>query len=220
MKNIHGWCVPDADTYVARKHGDKFGRYQRKDLAKAISFVRNRTFALDIGGHIGTSAVYFAGIFGRVVSFEPAADTFECLTTNIQAFGVKNVECRNFALSDAPGQAQLMSYPRDPGNVGARFLGEGEGVEVRRLDDFGFPGPDFVKIDVEGWESRVLLGGKATILQSRPVIMFEVRGLSDRLGADIPTPQSVLAAWGAQCLLQLSGDEVWGWADTALPAGG
>lgn len=212
MQNIAGWCVPDADTYVARKHGDRFGRYQRKDLRQAVSFVRRRGFALDIGGHIGTSAVYFAGLFERVISFEPAADTFECLVANIQAFGVKNVECRDVALSDAPGAARLMSHPRDPGNVGARFLGEGEGVEVRRLDDFGLPGPDFVKIDVEGWESRVLLGGKATLLQSRPVIMFETRGLAERLGAEIPTPQEVLSAWGATCLLALSGDEVWGWA--------
>ncbi len=209
--------MPDADTYVARKHGNKFGRYQRKDLDKAISFVKQRKFALDIGGHIGTSAVFFASLFERVVSFEPAPDTFECLVTNVRAFGVKNVECRNFALSDTAGRARLMSYPRDPGNVGARFLGEGEDVEVRRLDDFGLTGADLVKIDVEGWESWVLLGGKTTILQSRPVIMFEVRGLSDRLGTDIPTPQDVLASWGAQCLLQLSGDEVWGWEGSTSP---
>lgn len=220
MKNVNGWCVPDADTYVERKPGDRFSRYQRTDFIRAIAFVRQKTFALDIGGHIGTSAVYFASVFERVVSFEPAADTFECLAANIQAFGVRNVECRNFALSDAPGKARLMSYPRDPGNVGARFLGEGEGVEVRRLDDFGFTGPDFVKIDVEGWESRVLLGGRETILRSRPVIMFEMRGLSERLGTDVPSPQELLASWGARRLLQLSGDEVWGWEDAAAPSGG
>lgn len=220
MKSIHGWCVPDADTYVSRKLGDQIAQYQRKDLLAAVSYVKSRKLAIDIGGHIGTSAIFLASLFDKVISFEPAQDTFECLVENVRHFKATNVECQNVALAQSAGRASLVSYPRDPGNVGARFIGEGDTVKVERLDDFGLIDVDFVKIDVEGAESLVLLGAEATLLQSRPVIMFEVRGLAGRLGPAIPTPQEQLASWGATCLLQMSGDEIWGWDNRGLAPGG
>jgi FkbM family methyltransferase len=44
--------------------------------------------------------------------------------------------------------------------------------EVKRLDDFNLK-PCFIKMDVQGFEYEVLLGGLNTIRSSRPVILME-----------------------------------------------
>jgi FkbM family methyltransferase len=168
MQEIHGWKVPDADTYVSRKLGARVADYQRHDLARATSFVAQRRLALDSGGHIGTSANQLSRLFRRVVTFEPAADTFACLIENMSSMALSNVEAHNLALADKPGTAALVPYSRDPGNVGARSLVVGNDVVVACLDDFDFTDLDFVKIDVEGFESLVLWGGAFNSLPRAP----------------------------------------------------
>ena len=46
-------------------------------------------------------------------------------------------------------------------------------VEVRTLDSFGFEDVGFIKIDVEGFEREVLMGGIQTILKSKPILYIE-----------------------------------------------
>ena len=45
-------------------------------------------------------------------------------------------------------------------------------IEVKTLDDFQIK-PDFIKIDVEGFEYQVLLGAEETIRNSRPILLVE-----------------------------------------------
>ena len=46
-------------------------------------------------------------------------------------------------------------------------------VPQRTLDSFEFTNIDLIKIDVEGGELEVCLGGYNTIVKSNPVVMFE-----------------------------------------------
>jgi FkbM family methyltransferase len=52
-------------------------------------------------------------------------------------------------------------------------------VSIRKLDSFRLQ-PGFIKIDVEGYESEVLVGSKKTIEEHRPIIMLE-NGDSERV---------------------------------------
>ena len=47
-------------------------------------------------------------------------------------------------------------------------------VKTKKLDSFTFPKIDFIKIDVEGHEKEVLLGGKETILKYLPKMYIEI----------------------------------------------
>ena len=47
-------------------------------------------------------------------------------------------------------------------------------IETRTLDDFSFFAIDFMKIDVEGHEDKVLYGAEQTIKKHKPLIYIEV----------------------------------------------
>lgn len=51
--------------------------------------------------------------------------------------------------------------------------GQMKEVPVFRLDDFGLEDVDYIKVDVEGFERKVLLGGQKTISAFRPLIVIE-----------------------------------------------
>ena len=45
-------------------------------------------------------------------------------------------------------------------------------VEIKTLDSFQLK-PEFIKIDVEGFEYQVLLGSEETIKKNRPILLIE-----------------------------------------------
>jgi hypothetical protein len=47
-------------------------------------------------------------------------------------------------------------------------------VETKTLDSFDFPKIDFIKMDVEGYEEKVIAGGMNTILKHLPKIYMEI----------------------------------------------
>eukprot|EP00812_Abedinium_dasypus_P011214 NODE_4786_length_641_cov_212.269625.p3 GENE.NODE_4786_length_641_cov_212.269625~~NODE_4786_length_641_cov_212.269625.p3 ORF type:complete len:137 (-),score=44.76 NODE_4786_length_641_cov_212.269625:213-623(-) len=71
--------------------------------------------------------------------------------------------------------SQGYSESKDSGRSWTLFYeeGDGEDVEVRRLDDFTFPSLRLLKIDVEDMEAEVVEGARRTILQHRPTIWAE-----------------------------------------------
>jgi hypothetical protein len=74
-------------------------------------------------------------------------------------------------------------------------------VPAKRLDDvvreLGLPRVDFIKIDVEGHELRVLRGAEATMRTLRPVLLMELQDAS--LRPQRATPDEIvtlLHEWG------------------------
>lgn len=134
----------------------------------------------DVGGNIGTTALAFAEVVpdGRVHVFEPAPDMLAALRTNIALSGFGNITVHPCGLSDAPGRAHLqVAIAGNPGSAYATQTATGEhDIQLRTLDDAlaDEPRVDFLKIDVEGLELKVLRGGQQLISRHRPAILFEV----------------------------------------------
>ncbi|MEM9291328.1 MAG: FkbM family methyltransferase [Acidobacteriota bacterium] len=143
---------------------------------------------LDVGANLGLFTLRAAGRVtdsGRVFAFEPSAKTFQRLHQDVERNGLHWVQAIQAALSDAPGQATLhaSSSGWDAWNsLGAPAEGDGyaqEEVELITLDAFLEEHPAaaraaLIKLDVEGWESRVLTGGGSLFASAEaPTLLVE-----------------------------------------------
>lgn len=139
---------------------------------------------LDVGANIGCTAILFGDMAEQVHAFEPSPTTFRYLQENVQANGVDNVQLHNFGLG-AEAAATTITFA--PNNRSGGFVSDqtkanadhlNEQIEIRTLDQvldsMTLAPPDFIKIDVEGFEGHVLRGAAATLQRHRPVVVLEL----------------------------------------------
>jgi FkbM family methyltransferase len=143
---------------------------------------------VDVGANVGLYSVIagrLVGKTGAVYAFEPCKSTFDKLVENVTLNRLNNVSCHCVALSDQCGEAtmkvSLDGY--DAWNsfvqplVGVDFTAEV--VETITWDEFSDAYAlvgriTMMKIDVEGWETRVLAGGARTFHRpDAPVLQVE-----------------------------------------------
>ncbi len=123
---------------------------------------------VDVGANVGTYAMVLArhvGANGKVIAIEPHPVTHARLKFNCAASGFAQV--RLVAAAAGPSDSELM-IETDGDNLGASHIvtgaPAGNAIKVpslrlqRILDDAGVCRVDALKIDVEGFEDRVLTG--------------------------------------------------------------
>jgi FkbM family methyltransferase len=129
---------------------------------------------LDIGANIGNHAVYFSKfIFDKVYAFEANQKNFALLEENkkINDLGDDKLMIYHTALSD--GHYNFKSQDVSE-NMGGSKVIEGSGELITsKIDDYELPKIDFIKIDVEGHELKVLKGADNLIKRDFPEIMLE-----------------------------------------------
>ncbi|THD54832.1 MAG: FkbM family methyltransferase [Bradyrhizobium sp.] len=123
---------------------------------------------VDVGANVGTYAMVLArhvGASGKVIAIEPHPVTHARLAFNRSASGFTQVQL--VAAAAGPSDGELM-IATDGDNLGASHIVSGDrpgnAIKVpslrlqRILDDAGADHVDALKIDVEGFEDRVLTG--------------------------------------------------------------
>jgi FkbM family methyltransferase len=150
------------------------------DLAELLRLYRVET-VFDIGANAGMSGRYFRnlGFTGKIVSFEPVGRYYKLLTR--EAAGDALWTCENAAVAEAEGEQEInvsggaggaSSFLKKTGVTWASapeldYVGR-ERVRVTTVDRAAlehYPTGDhlFLKLDVQGYERKVLEGASQTL---------------------------------------------------------
>jgi FkbM family methyltransferase len=153
------------------------GIYEYEKQRLFVDSIRPGQTVFDIGANVGfytLLASHLVGPSGRVVSFEPLPRNLGYLHRHLAANRIQNVTVFEGAVSNYTGTAHF-----DAGVVPEMaHLATSGGIEVKvfKLDDLlaaGLvPGPDLLKIDVEGAEADVIRGAEKLIRDHRPKILL------------------------------------------------
>lgn len=161
------------------------GVHEPRSTATVKRMVRPTAIALDIGANCGYYTLMLAKLVGNdgiVVAFEPTQWALGRLHENINLNGFSNIVVEKIALSDTSENRLISSDEmafRASWTLDRRSSHHGtERVTFERLDDYlkrsGLARVDFMKIDVDGYELRVIRGAKAVIEQFKPSLLIEI----------------------------------------------
>src|SRR5712691_2524228 len=163
-------------TYVILEQETWFER----ELAFLPHVLRPGMTAIDVGANLGIYSLTIARLVapGRVFAYEPASDPRALLERSRKLNQASNLEICAAALSDSRREGHLAFGASSELNALAD-AGPGEQVQITSLDleeaERGWPAPDFVKIDAEGEEERILAGGTNLFSRHSPLVMFEIK---------------------------------------------
>ncbi|MFH0951470.1 MAG: FkbM family methyltransferase [bacterium] len=136
-------------------------------------------YIVDAGANFGLFAILATekiGPTGRLLAFEPVAQTAKALAKTIANNSIINIELVTKALGSANGQIKFSLYDSllsssGYGHDDQTTKGQ-ELVEQITLDNFliakDWPRLDFIKADIEGMERDMLIGAKQSIRRFKP----------------------------------------------------
>lgn len=154
-----------------------------------LTYFRSRLHAnsvvFDIGAYIGTYALAASQIArkGKVYAFEPDPRSAERLQRSVQISDIGNIQVVQTALGDHTGELPftLATYPPQSSlsdSLTSESNVQSISVQLESLDNYcqtrGITHADYLKIDVEGAELRVLQGAAGMIRASRPEMIIEL----------------------------------------------
>jgi FkbM family methyltransferase len=144
------------------------------------ALVQPGDWILDVGANVGQYTLRFAelaGTEGRVIAFEPVAETAEILAAMARRGRHRNITVLNVAVSERAGLLRFRIPTRYglPNYFQARAAGDGDRIVLSvALDELPIPHRiALVKIDVEQQEVAVLRGMQRLIERDHPILIIE-----------------------------------------------
>lgn len=169
--------------------------YEPTERAFIQSVVKPGMVAYDIGTNIGYMATLLGrcvGNSGRVIGFEPDPHNYSLAQMNVARNSMTQVTVYNCALGSEPGRMKIY---RSDDNFGDHRMyatenrAPGHEVAVERLDELvqreNLPSPNFIKIDVQGFEYKVFQGMHRILEQCQDLTIlteywpYGIRGAGD-----------------------------------------
>lgn len=152
---------------------------------KAVLYnsIKNGMYVFDIGTNMGETLLNFARLnpSGKIYGFEPVPFLFENAKKNIDLNVFRNIYLNNLAISDQKGSLFFelpqnrnfgsinMSFESTPGSREVKAITIDEFIELNQIDQV-----DFIKVDVEGFEYKVLRGAVKSIQKFKPLLFIEL----------------------------------------------
>ncbi|MDH5766321.1 MAG: FkbM family methyltransferase [Gammaproteobacteria bacterium] len=178
-------CVPKTlnciTTYVLLEQNDWFEsetNFIRHYLQKDMKII-------DIGANYGMYSLISAiriGTGGEIWSFEPATPTASYLQKSVLANSFDNINVINAGLSDNSGKAYIaLNKNSEHNEISEECTGLDNEIEVeiysldQCIEKYGLNGIDFIKMDAEGHEMKILDGGVKFFAENSPLVMYEIK---------------------------------------------
>lgn len=156
-----------------------YGEYCPAEWAALRQMIRPGMNVIEVGANMGTHSVDMARACapGTFYAFEPQPRLFQIMAGNLALNDIANALVYPDGCGEAEGEAILPWTDYDKqGNFGGISLkdeGEGFRVRIRTIDSLELEACGLIKIDVEGFEPRVLRGAAETIRRCRPALYVE-----------------------------------------------
>ena len=160
--------------------------YEPEVMSTVSRLLKPGDTAIDVGAHIGLYTLLMGkrvGETGKVYAFEPASQSFAAVVEHVRLNRLMDIiEVHQLLVGDKMGtQLFFEDGIKGTNRVGGSSFDDSGTIVVERqtikLDDFlssegGLP--NLIKIDVEGYELKVMLGLEKTIEASRCKIVCEM----------------------------------------------
>jgi FkbM family methyltransferase len=161
-----------------------YGGWEEQAQNLMLRHIKPGGVVYDLGANYGIHTLLFARLakeHGHVYAFEPVQKIHSALQGNVALNRFSNVTCLRLAVSSSAGVSSFLTGH----HVGAGHLstvGDNQGeqltVQTITLDAFVFEQnnrpPTFVKIDIEGAESKAMSGGITVLKKYRPILLIDL----------------------------------------------
>lgn len=235
MKLVKGIYFPDSDTHFETIM-DNDGNYQGLQFETALKYIKleDRGLFIDVGAHVGLwSRMAYKASFKEFICFEPDEENFECLRRNFFEFWQKERYCslskdspkydsdtikrrlHQIALSDQNCWKGIIKEKEDnSGAISLEDLNYNQKTRVVNFDDYyqslevgGIKNKILIKIDVQGYEAKVVRGMKKFIQEYKPIIIVEqfINGQPDYEAT------MILKSYGMKVLEAVKKEVILGW---------
>jgi FkbM family methyltransferase len=157
-ERVNGLWVPANDVHIEQwRAGEPFT--QNKCLNSFISWCESQhkkfRTVLDIGAWCGTWSIAMSPYCKNIHAFEPDSTHFECLTRNVGPH--VHIDPKMIAVGD---NNDTVSLTKDDFTQAQTNRRKRSTIQLHTIDSFDFTNVDLIKIDVEGYEMRVLKGSR------------------------------------------------------------
>lgn len=173
-----------------------FGLYEPEVATLLQRYIKPDMVVFEVGANIGAHTFSIARMLrsGKLFSFEPTAYAFERLKKNFGLNDFRNIVIEKLALSDVAenrmilpaSSPETMSFKASWDVSGKTKNRREEMILFETLDHYvqkqHLQRVDFIKIDTDGYELKVLKGGRDTIKRFKPILLIETGYLSERMG--------------------------------------
>ena len=176
----------DVSDYV--EHGVYLG-YKDAAAEQLLSLAKDKKVIFDVGVNIGSTLLNFSKLSpnGMVFGFEPDSGNFYKAEKNLKLNNFDNVILINKGLGEKSEKVKLFSVNENNAGMN-RILNDAdsetdenltfEEIEIITLDGFvkekNIAQIDLIKIDVEGYELKVLKGAEQSLRKHFPTLFIEL----------------------------------------------
>jgi len=167
-----------------------FGTHEPISTQLLSQELKKGMVCLDVGANIGYYACLEAnavGEEGRVIAIEPSTQNFKTLKRNAELQKKSNIKVYNFACGDVESQVSFLTSDRSNWSkiLDKDTIFEYDDKIIKQdtviqktidffLDEIRMEQLDLIRMDTEGYESKIIPGMRKTIKKFKPMIHFEL----------------------------------------------